>query len=173
VGTATAAFTEVDDYFAPAQFEDLSDADRLSRAGYELMASGVSLATSAVTASAELTAPVSYDTTLIVNGVVQSAPAFRPTLTAQLLGCARAANASAPLRTASRGGAFAAPALLNRGGLADDRFAIASSSTLTARTELAAAAPRGAIELALAAHLAANPNDAGTLIVVPTHELAA
>jgi hypothetical protein len=174
LGAAPATFTAVTDYFAAAQFEDLSDADKLSRPGYELMTSGVSLATAAVRESAELTAPLTYDTTLVVNGVVQPAPpAFRPTLSAQLLGCARSANASAPLRTASSGGTFAAPALLERGGLPDDTFVIASAVTLTARTDIASAAGRGAIERALAAHLAATPGDAGALIVIPSYELAA
>jgi hypothetical protein len=59
------------------------------------------------------------------------------------------------------------------GGLADDAFVLADATTLAPRTDLAAAGARGAIEQALAAHLAGRPGDAGTLIVVPVFEVAA
>ncbi len=160
LGTGDAHFDEVTDYFAPAQFEDLSDADKLSRAGYERMTSGASLATTAVGTSAELVTPLSYDTTLVVAGVVQPSEAFVPHVSVQLLACAMAAPPRAPL-------------LVRGGGLADDAYVIADAVTLQPRPELAAPGARGAIEQALAAHLAGTPHEATSLVILPAFEVAA
>jgi hypothetical protein len=54
--------------------------------------------------------------------------------------------------------------------LVEETFVIASTDELAPRWDLAAAGTRGQVELALRAHLAANPGDAGRLQVVPSFE---
>lgn len=167
-GSSTEHFDEVADYFAPAQFEDLSVADKLSRTGYELMTSGVSVATDAIDADAGLVAPLSYETFLVVGNAANQTSSFRPTVAAQLLGCAARASARAPADSP-----YASATLVRPGGLADDAFVLADAATLAPRADLAPSGVRGAIEQALAVHLASHPGDAGTLIVLPVFEVAA
>ncbi|MFN0248734.1 MAG: DUF6603 domain-containing protein [Kofleriaceae bacterium] len=159
VGGGTASFTPVTDWFAPAQFEDLSDDDRLSRAGFELMHAGATLGIDAIANGSELVVPLEYETVTIAPSSPSAGERFRPSLFAQLLDGQR--------RTLERG-----PQLVARGGMPEEAFIIASVADLTA-VDLVGAGARGVAELALAAHLAAHPEDIDALIVVPIYELAA
>jgi hypothetical protein len=158
IGTGGASYTPVTDWFAPAQFEDLSDADRLSRDGFELMDAGVSLGSDATLAGSELVVPLEYETVTIAPTTTPPPSRYRPTLLAQLL--------SGQVGTVERG-----PQLVALGGLHEEVFAIASSENLTVRSDIVAPGPRGMAELALLAHLSAHPEDVGHVIVVPTHEI--
>ena len=158
LGGSDASRTPVSDWFAPAQFEDLTDDDRLSRDGFELMHAGVSLGSGASASGSELTIPVEYETITIAPASPSGGGRFRPSLLAQLL--------SSQLGSIER-----SPQLVTPGGLPEEHFAIASAEDLTIRADLVAPGPRGLAELALLAHLAAHPEDAGRIVVVPTHEI--
>jgi hypothetical protein len=153
------SFRPVTDWFAPAEFEELSDADRLSRDGFEPMDAGVSLAGDATAAGVELVVSLEYETRIIAPDTPRDGPLFRPTLAAQLLG-------------GQTGTREAAPQLVARGGLPEEKFVIASADDLGARLDLAPAGPRGQAELALAEYVAANPADAGAFVIVPMFEAA-
>lgn len=163
LGANPASFTRVSEWFAPAQFEQLSDADRLSRPGFEQMTAGVSVANAAVTAGAAHTAALIYETILIQGPTRAVVAPYRPTRAAQLLGVARAGTATAPLRPR----ADPPP----RVHLAEEHYVIASTLDLSARLDLAPAGSRGATELALAAVLAADPGAREHLQVLPAHEV--
>ncbi len=162
--------TFVDDWFAAAQFEAMTDAERLSRPGYEKMVAGVTLAGDEVTTGPELTKTLDYETFQFPDP--QPLPTFyRPDRDMQLAGTATGANAAAPLR-AGTGRAFALP----RGTpplmiLEEETFVIATTNDLVPRFDLAPAAGRGATELALKAYLATHPAARGTVQVVPRFEI--
>ncbi|KAB2911202.1 MAG: hypothetical protein F9K40_01220 [Kofleriaceae bacterium] len=165
LGTMVIATPEpIHDWFAPAQFEALSDPERLSRPGFEKMVAGATLAADVVTTGAELIAPVEYETFVFPSPTPAPEP-YTPTVGQQIAGTDRAANASAPLRPPR------APTPLV--ALGEETFVIASTDDLTPRLDLIAAGPRGAVELALRKHLADNPAAAGSLQVVPRFEAAA
>jgi hypothetical protein len=107
---------------------------------------------------------LTFETILIQGPARTRVGDYRPTQAAQLAGLATSAAARAPLGRA----VAAAP----RVALAEEAFVIASAEDLSARLDLAPAGSRGAAELALAAHLAANPAARGTLQVVPQFEAA-
>lgn len=155
IGTGGASYTPVTDWFAPAQFEDLSDADRLPRDGFELMDAGISLGSDAMLAGSELVVPLEYETVTIAPTTTPPPSRYRPTLLAQLL--------AGQLGTVERGTQLVTP-----GGLPEEVFVVASSENL-----IVAPGPRGMAELALLAHLSAHPEDVGNVIVVPTHEIVA
>lgn len=162
LGTAVIATpAPIDDWFAPAQFEAFSDAERLSRPGYEMMVAGASLAADNVTTGPELITPVEYETFTFPSPTAAPVP-YRPHRDLQIAGTATAANARAPLRPPGR----ATP----RVKLAEETFVIASTEDLTPRLDIISAGARGAAELALRAYLASNPAAAGSLHVVPRFE---
>lgn len=160
IGSSSASYTPVTDWFAPAQFEDLVEADRLSRDGFELMHAGVSLGSNASAKGSELVVPLEYETVMIAPSTPTAGPRYRPTLNAQLL-------------YAQCGTVEGGPRLISAGGLPEETFAIASADDLSIRADLVAPGSRGLAELALRAHLIAHPEDIGRVVVVPTHELPA
>lgn len=164
----------VKEWFAPAQFEEMSEPDKLSRPGFEQMVGGVSVGAKTIRAGAPLVRTLDYDTVVVVNGQPQQeAPRYRPTRLEQLEGTRSSSTARPPLR-ATGPAAFAPPAgTAPRLQLVNETFVIASTYDLTARWDVSAAGTRGQAELALRAYLAAHPGDAGTLQVVPAFEVAA
>ncbi|MGN6106369.1 MAG: DUF6603 domain-containing protein [Kofleriaceae bacterium] len=164
LGTSNTAFEPVSDWFAPAQFEKLSDADRLSRPGFESMVGGVTVANTAATAGAAQVAALTYETILIQGPSSVRGADFRPTSAAQIAAAALGGAALAPLRPP----AHPPPRVV----LEEETYVIASTADLAPRFDLLPASPRGVAELALDAFLAANPSARGTLHVVPSFEAA-
>jgi hypothetical protein len=134
VGGNSVSFTPVTDWFAPADFEDLSEADRLSRDGFEQMDAGVSLAGDAVAAGVELIVPLEYETVIVAPATPPTGLRFRPTLVSQLL-------------AGQTGTSESGPQLVMPGGLPEETFelqaqpaALAASRTHPAHLEHIAAA---------------------------------
>ncbi|MCW5801493.1 MAG: hypothetical protein KIT31_03835 [Deltaproteobacteria bacterium] len=167
LGTTAVAFQPVNEWFAPAQFEQMTDADRLSRPGFEHMVGGVTLGGTAATGGSAQSAALTYET-ILIQGVTRTRGAdFRPTFAAQLAGVATGGVATAPLRPP----VVPPPRVV----LDEETYVIASTIDLTTRLDLlpGGPAPRGAAELALAAFLAANPGQRGNIQVVPRFEAVA
>lgn len=158
IGTGSADPTPVTDWFAPAQFEDLDDAARLSRDGFELMHAGVSLASTAVTGGSEQVIALDYETVIVAPQSPLTAAPFRPSLAAQLL--SGQAGTLEPLVP-----------LIAPGGLPEEVFVVATTDGLAYRDDLADPGPRGAVELALGTYLATSPGDAALFFVAPQHEV--
>jgi hypothetical protein len=163
----------VTEWFAPAQFEEMSDADKLSRPGFEQMVGGVAIGAATIRAGSPLVRALDYDTVVIVDGQRQEPPRYRPTRDLQLEGTLAAASARPPLRATGPAAFAPPPGRPPRLRLVEETFVIASTDALAPRWDLAAAGTRGQVELALRAHLAAHPGDAERLQVVPTFEVAA
>ena len=62
VGVDPAEYSAVSDFFAAAQFEELTDAEKLSRASFERMQAGVEVASASVRAGPSISAPLTYET---------------------------------------------------------------------------------------------------------------
>jgi hypothetical protein len=160
IGSGTTSFVAVTDWFAPAQFEAMTDTDRLSRPGFEPMDAGTTLASDAVVTSTELVTPLEFETIIVAPAGRSKAPRYRPTIASQLL-------------DAQTGAREPAPRLVVRGGLPEELYTIAATADLSVSGALVAPVARGVAELALAAHLARYPDQSATLVIVPVFEVAA
>jgi hypothetical protein len=163
--------TPVQDYFAAAQFEELTQDERISRDSFERMDSGLTVAGQSVLSGSSRGRVLDYETVIFDSaGGRRLADPYRPPLAAQLEALAVSAVADAPLRSAGSR-RFAPPlGLAPHVVLDDERFVIAASEDLVARIDLAPAGSRGEAEQALARHLRAHPRDRGRLQVLPRHE---
>jgi hypothetical protein len=175
VGGAPVEHRTVQDYFAAAQFEQLSDAERLSRPGFERMDSGFELESDALALGASLGDTVGLET-VIVDDPGYAPPPYE--LSAEAQGAALATSAS------SRGGLGAVgeerfappPGQRPPVSLAEERFVIVDSSTLKRPSPDPSpkdgTAGKGAAVQALEAYLRSHPERRGQAAVVPAPEAA-
>jgi hypothetical protein len=155
------------DFFAPAQYQKLPDAQALSSPSFQQMVSGFTLS------SADLAAGVAKTKDIVFKTIVVGTPGFKtdfPVNDAQLLAMtSRSAVATGGLRTGNID-RFVDFGKLPAFTFATERYALAFKSTLkrvTTSVDDAAFALQ-------ADRLAAQPADVrATLQIVPTHELAA
>jgi hypothetical protein len=166
-----ADWTPATDRFAPAQFEQLSDADKLSRPSFEKMDAGVTVASGDLRTGAALGRELVYETRLIDTAFPGGAvDEHRPEVATVEAALALGATAMSGLR---KGGArgYAVPGRAPLVALTGELFAVSSAIDLTARADIAAPGEKGAVLAALARHLALHPEDGDALQVVPVHEL--
>ncbi len=174
VGSATVPYATITGEFAPGQFEQLSDADKLSLPSFEPMTAGFTAGDSLVAFGKQYDVDIEYET-LIVDSVTATRAGPRyPLPLASTLGMARtgAAARGALFTTgirASNPPAGTAPLVT----LAAEQYVIAGVEGLAVRADIAAPTTKTATLAALTRHLAANPGDQGTLQIVPLYELAA
>jgi hypothetical protein len=155
------------DFFAPAQYQKVPDAQALSSPSFQPMVSGFTLSSADLTAGAEKTKDIVFKT------IVVGTPGFKtdfPVNDTQLLAMtSRSAVASGGLRTGNID-RFVDFGKLPAFTFATETYALAFKSTLKRVTT---AADDGAYALQ-ADRLAAQPADVrATLQIVPIHELAA
>ncbi len=171
-GSATSDFSVVEDFFAPAQFEQLSDDEKLSRPSFEPMDAGLTLAGDAVDHGSAVGAPVEYETRILDSAFeTRRVGDYRPPRFLQLAAAGRGAAARAPLLNS--GPAKFAPsqerAPLVR--LARERYVVASTLDLAERADVTPPAEKGAAFQALAAYLTTHPEERGRLAVMSLDEL--
>lgn len=170
VGGDAADYAPVQDYFARAQFVELTDDEKLSAPSFELMDAGIRLADDALRVGTVIGDAIEYETT-IVDSPWQDRPAppYQLTLARQLaLGQISAAAQAAWRRV---GLAKYAVAGAPRVVLDEPSYVIATTDTLSPSTELGAFASKGEALDRLAAHLAAHPEAGGRLQVVAAHDV--
>lgn len=175
LGGTSLPFSLVDDLFAPAQFEDMSDQDKLSRPSFDDGVAGFSVGAGQLAFGQQFGLDLQY-ADLYDDDLHTPAPVvviFRPTLIQQLNWATsnnafRAGLKLAPL--AKFAPSPTAPPLVTYGA---EQFVIATTTDLTQRSDITAPVSKGEAYRALAAHLAQNPNDQYQLQVVPLYELAA
>jgi hypothetical protein len=175
VGTGGPGFTAVQDDFAPAQFFDLSDADKLSRPSFERHDAGAIMSGNLLANAALLSKTIDYETFFIDTaggairvdeGVPQAFPWH--VIQAVLL------TGSAAQKEISHAGNLRYTAPGNPIRVAEPAFAVVDTTSLT---------PQGAtdsggttysdMQAMLAGTLAASPAKRGSLQIVSTHELVA
>ena len=164
VGTSVATYAPITDFFAAAQYEDLSDAEKLSRPSFERMQAGVEVASATVKAGPSIAVELRYETQYRdpLHGPAP-AVAFLLPLWMQQAQVARdvGLGAAGPR-------AYAAGAQLTQ---QEETFVVVSTNTLTVRAEVTAPTTKGAAHQALATYLAAAPAEKEMLQVVPAHEV--
>jgi hypothetical protein len=168
-----AQWSSVEDFFAPALFEELSDDEKLSRPSFERMAAGFAMADDAVNHGAGIGTIVDYETKIVDSAFeTRQVRPYRPTAVVQLSSLQRASAAQAPLRH-SGVRKFTPLVIQPLVAMTEERFIVASSVNLAQRTDIVAPATKGFVLGALAEYLASHPDQIGTLQVVSLDELAA
>jgi hypothetical protein len=167
------AYALTKDQFARAQFEELTDAEKLSVPSFEPMDAGIEVGRNEVAAGAGLTATLTYETRIVdfpYDGRVGPRYDLPRGHLLAMLGWGAAAQA--PIK--SKGAARFAPELGRVLGTTfeDETYVIASTIDLRSRTDLAPPSSKGDVHAALKAHLAAHPEDREHLQVMALHEAA-
>jgi hypothetical protein len=171
--SVTQAYGLTQDQFARAQFEDLTDAEKLSVPSFEAMDAGIEFGSDAVAVGGGLTADLTYETRIVdfpYDGRAAPKHRFPRGQLLAMLGAGAAAQAPIKNKGSRR---FASPADRDLGvGIDDEIYVIASTSDLSVRTDLAPPSSKGDAHAALKAHLARNPRDRDRLQVIAQHEAA-
>lgn len=170
---ATAA--PVEDFFAPAQFEDMSDEEKLSRKSYEKMQAGVRIASDRFGFADLVVTRLKFETQIVDKdrpGHRRIAEPFRRALALALLSAG--AGTFAPI--ASRGlKQFVTPGLKGALRTVEEGYVIAGVDDLGVRQDLvgadgSAVTQAQAVRI-LRAHLKAHPEERDRLQVVPVYEV--
>ena len=159
--------------FAPAQFLDLTDAEKLSLPSFSAFDAGVELAGDAIdlgqsSRTRAVITPISYITTTLdsrIDPVPKSS--YTPSMTAVL-----ALNDSAGGAQPGLGRYKPAASTPARVTLAGDQWTIASTSDLSVRADIPCDGSKLNAHLALSQYVAAHPDETSALQVVLTHEAA-
>jgi Family of unknown function (DUF6603) len=174
LGGHSVPFTIMRDKFAPAQFEQMSDQEKLSRPSFEDRDAGLSVGDGLVSFGQGFGLDLAYED-VYVDDEAPPPPTpvkFIPGLDRQILWAQLGSAARSGLRTVAMGGYAPAPTDPPLVTLAEESFVVASISDLSARTDISAPTTKGEAYLALAGYLRTNPAEDGALQVVPIHELA-
>jgi hypothetical protein len=165
----------VQDYFAPGQFLNLSDADKLASPSFERFDAGVQIGSNAVLAGFDSARVVTYDEIYIDDPANNSRFSRIYTMQAGIhLALSRqgAGFASAAKNTGLpkyRSNPYQSPIAVR-----STNYVVAGVDDLSLRSDIVSA---GGVtfhqaQAALRAHLAAHPEEFGNLQVLPTHEVA-
>jgi hypothetical protein len=172
---AAATWGTTTDFFARANFEDLTDAEKLSIPSFERMDAGVGIASSAVNVGSGINMNVTYETLIIdldSPWATRPSPRF-PLRQSALLAMVRG-GAAARSSFRNTGDAKFAGATPQSAILGDEGFVIASTADLTVSGAFGGGQPmtKGDANLALKLHLADHPEDRALLQVIALHEAA-
>ena len=161
------------DWFAPAQYEALSDADKLSRPSFEQMPAGVRVGGAPVDADAPLVAELRYETVLIDidfpswKRPPEPLPLF---FVNTLIHSSAAATASIATRGNRR---FVDRSQVPALAFGEERYTVMAVDDLTASPSVGNGEPLTATKAhqLLAEYLVAHPEDRARLEVVPASEV--
>ncbi|HEY4185516.1 MAG TPA: DUF6603 domain-containing protein [Polyangia bacterium] len=171
--------TDFADYFAAAQFLTLSDADKLGRPSFERYHAGIEIGSAAVTAGADAARTIFYEERYLdvpdgfsrfTRKVALSAD-LHAALTQQGAGFRSPVKNSGLLKYQTSAVVAAPPAVIATG----PTYVVAGVDDLAVRPDIVS---HGGVSFfqaraALATHLAAHPEEAADLQIVPLHEVAA
>jgi hypothetical protein len=161
----------VKDLFPRAQFQQMSDAQKLSIPSFEPMDGGLIVASQAATQGDGIADPVTYKTKIYEeHDLPRSGLLFSLTSSMQVAFAQTGAVAKAV--TTNSGTSKYAPSPLSASlvGLAEERYVVAAMADLTVNSSVTTPVTKGAAMQALADYVAANPAAVGTLQVVAIHE---
>jgi Family of unknown function (DUF6603) len=167
VGTTASKPSTVDDFFAQAQFEELSDAEKLSLPSFERMHGGIQVSGTTVHSGQAVPAAIEYETKLIDSATEsRTAPSYALPLRVQMAHV----RGSAAARSALRNGGLRAFGSDRKLQQAEELFEVASTNDLSRRADITAPTTKGGARQALNAYLADRPSERQTLQVVPVGE---
>jgi hypothetical protein len=171
-GMTTLSISDVEEYFAPAQFESLSDSEKLSRNSFEKMTSGVTInASSDLQSSKYLVRDVEYEqiiidstfTTRLVVLLAQSMKSFPYLL-------AGSSSAQATYSYAKTAPSSLAP---DRLSISQEGFSVVGVEDLTLTDEQSTLGSEAAASAYMNELIKKNPSLASEIQVVPNYEVAA
>lgn len=165
VGASPATATPIRDFFAAAQFEELSDQEKLSRPSFELMQAGLEIASASVKAGPSISAPLKYEEDYKDPEHGRRARSLYALPLWMQQGALR--NGATGIAASGTRAYATAPKLTQQ----EESFVVVSTSDLSIHQGVTAPTTKGAAMQALKEHLARNPGDRDTLQVVPLHEL--
>jgi hypothetical protein len=164
------------EYFAPGQFNALSDADKLSAPSFELYDAGVTIGSSAIDAGEDSARTVVYEE-FYIDSPMSYSRSTGPYLMGAALSAALGRQGAGFLSPVTNTGmskysAGPAPGAI---ATADAGFVIANTNDLSVRSDLSPAAGVTYFQArsALATHLASTPADSGSLQIMSLYEVAA
>lgn len=163
----------VQDAFAPAQFEQFTDAEKLSLPSFANMDAGIVVAGAAIGAGPGLDTDLVYETRIVDRPWVgYTAPSYPLPLGNQLVMLAAGAAARAPFRTKGAEKFVPPGARGDRAPVRLDQepYVIAGMTDLALRADFGQALSQNDAFSRLEQHLALHPEDRGTLQVVPRAE---
>lgn len=166
----------VSDPFARAQYEDMSDGDKLAAKSYEPFPSGLTLGDPDLKLGTGSTLDLHYDTQIVDDLFMPSrtAPRYRVPLELQNALARQGAGALSPIW--STGNAkYKQPGMVSPIRTTTPGFIVADVNDLSIRYDITGgeATTQRSANVQLRAHLARHPEDAGNLQVMPLHEAAA
>jgi hypothetical protein len=172
VGSQTTGYTAIEDDFAPAQFFDLSDNDKLTGPSFESHDAGAIMSGNLATTGTPQAKTIDYESFFInTPGVVtvdEGVPLPFPWTALPIV----MRTGSAALKAISQAGKLRYAAPGNPITVAEPGFSIANTATLAAITSPAAAGTTYSdAAAALKAAIEAAPSQRSTLQIVATHEL--
>lgn len=167
IGADSVGHDPVQELFAPAHYEEMSDDEKLARPSFESMDAGLGVAGDGLALGAAVGTPVEYETQILDSAFenVRLPGVHVATGFFQVAALDRAAAGRAPRRN-SGPAKFAplrptAPLL----GARPDLFGIVSAVDLAPRDDLAAPGEKGAVHATLESYLALHPEDRGRVQV--------
>jgi hypothetical protein len=174
LGGNPATITPVRDSFARGQFQQMTDAQKLSAPAFEQFDCGVTIGDPSVRGGHDAPRTVTLQERYIPDHTKASIFARYAALPSQMLSALTATGAGALSAVKGTGTArYTGPATTSVVTTGPVQYVVASTEDLSVRGDIVAAGGTTsyAASAALAAHLAANPHDAGRLQVLPRHEL--
>jgi hypothetical protein len=166
-GMPVSAGATVQDYFAPAQFDELTDQQKLSSPSFDRMDAGFSIAAHTATQGDGRADPIVYDTIIYDVPLVPRAGAvyaLNNTMHAAMLGTgnvAQAARANSGFRKYAGD-----PLASSRVNLPDEAYVVASATDLTVHSAVTVPTTRSGAFRALSDYISAHPDAADSLQVV-------
>ncbi|MBN1491798.1 MAG: hypothetical protein JXA69_17935 [Phycisphaerae bacterium] len=164
----------VRDFFAPGQFENLSEAEKLSRDSFEEMDAGLTVASLRVEYGAPRTRMLEYETRIVDSPWDSrgAPPSYRPPSVSEQLALsergAKAVSAIGHTGTLKYAPAADQPPIF---ALDEEEYAVAGTADLTVQREFGTARTKGEAYRKLKAHFAVHPEDRDRLQVVSLREL--
>jgi hypothetical protein len=160
----------VSDFFAPAQYQDMKDADKLSSPSFVQLAAGFTISSDAVSVGTSASVGLTYDTILFGPGGTETdfSQQFNPSQAHVTSVTARSAVALGGIRNAAQA-RFVDPTAPAKVTLTNELYVLAQISTLQVAGgfSLATAVPRPVATAALLAAAAASATALQTLQVTP------
>ena len=174
VGTSAASIPSyVQEFFAPAQFEEMNDAEKLSRPSFERMDAGFSIASNAVTIGDGIGTPVRFNTIIAYQpDAAQTRYALSEAEQTAALG--HSASAHAPLFSTGNEKFAPAPATPPLTELIEGKYWIVDADTLGIEmSAMSSPSTKGSAYQILREYLESKPARRGRLEIVPAHEVNA
>jgi hypothetical protein len=168
-GVDASNWTLVTNEFAPSQFTEMSDDEKLSAESFVALPSGIVIDVGA-TAGNSVQAALTYDLIIIDSTrTPQPRVPFQATLAMQIASAATGPSARAPWRSSGLGAFAPAPGAAPKAALSGRVFSIVSTANLAAQAK-AVASTRYAAGLALADFTEQHASAPGSVQAVPQWE---